>query len=112
MQLSDFIRETLISIDTGLREANDTIESKRKPHRNDTTVDDRYITYFVESRLDGGKAHIDFDVAVVAGDTSATGGKSGIQVYGIGLGGSKESSKSVEITSRVKFTVTIHRTIS
>jgi hypothetical protein len=92
MDLSEFVRETLVSIKTGVASANSSVNA-----------DKNAPTFKMPGNEVGGT--IDFDVAVVAGEESTSGKHGGIKVAWLGAGGEKSSAIAKESTSRVKFIV-------
>ncbi len=99
MELEEFIKNTLLSISSGLRSVNEALREKsgRK--------DDSYI-------IEGDKnGLIDFDVAVVANDESKATGKAGLNIVVAKLGGDLTTTLGNQQTSRVRFKVGVKWTI-
>jgi len=100
MDLDEFIAKTLVSIKTGVENAN-KVEGGG--------------SYMIEpsawfkDRSDGA---VKFDIAVTASKEITKAGGAGIKVLSIGIGGQKEVAHADEVVSRIKFSVAINTAIS
>lgn len=106
MQLDTFVTEALLQIIKGVRaaqEQNSDMPGTIVPHVKDiygATGGNVYSD-------DGLLSSIVFDVAIVTSTNSQAEGKVGIFVAGVGIGGGGGSSKQMETSSRIQFTVPI-----
>lgn len=88
MQLEEFITNSLIEIDRGVRKANEILEKENSKPR-----------YSIRSDKD---RRISFDVAVTAGSNTSD----GISVAAFGIGGKNTKEILSEAVSRIQFHVT------
>lgn len=104
MELKTFIKQVLIEIADGVREANKvsgrTLEGGKRTH-----------PFIIEQSAAGGlrtsEDLIEFDIAVTASESRSGKGGGGLKVYGVGIGGEKASSSSTETASRIRFKVAV-----
>ena len=96
VELKDFIRQTLVDISEGVREANSAYKQARKSQEN------AFILTPGRGKEEGTGIH--FDVAVTT--HAAKGGQASIKVLSLGVGG--ELQHRSESVSRIQFTVTVH----
>ena len=91
MELDEFINKTLVSIFKGIQKANDATK----------------MGFMIESngRKKDSDGNIQFDVAVITSKKNGSTGKAGIEVFSVGIGGSKTTDTSNQIVSRIKFSV-------
>lgn len=101
MELREFIAETLVQIQEGVQDAIS--------RRSGTPQAAGVINPVFGTDMDAaGPDHIqkvDFDVAVTVTEKANAGGKAGIKVFSIELGGEAGKSAEQSIVSRVKFAV-------
>lgn len=107
MELKDFIKETLVEIINGVKEAQKDIESTGA-----------YINPMVSKSTDKiSVAHysghtytiydVDFDIAVTASDSSGKKGGIGVFLGSVGAGTKAESNESNVFQNKIKFQVPI-----
>ncbi len=89
MKLNDFIKETLVSIHTGLKNANTELRNNGGGYN---------MTY-------GKEGEISFDIAVTVSKENKTEGGGGINVYALRIDGEVENKTLAESVSRIKFKV-------
>ncbi len=108
MELDTFIRDTLIQIQKGVKEANIAIaENEGKAVR--TNGEMQYmVNANRNSEKDGG---ISFDVAVTVTSEKTSGGGGKVSVVGISIGGEKAKTATEQNISRIKFKVDPFNTI-
>lgn len=101
MELKDFIAQTLIQIQQGVKEAIDKTKSN--------STQRGYINPVWQGAVsDTDIQKVKFDVAVTVADKTSGGGNAGIKVAGIvDLGGGKTASTESSSISRVQFEVPI-----
>ena len=101
MNLNEFITATLVDIQCGVHDAITELKS-----RNSAGA----VNPIWSSHETPNSRHIEkvqFDIAVTVADTTAGGGKAGISVVGIELGGSGTASKQNSHVSRIQFSIPI-----
>jgi hypothetical protein len=91
MDLKDFVSETLKQIIDGVKDAQQTANTKGA----------------VIVPYSQGAEKIEFDVAVTAVEGTETAGKAGISVWSIGAGVSGKSESSTSTVSRIRFSVAV-----
>ncbi|MBI3570633.1 MAG: hypothetical protein HY082_05965 [Gammaproteobacteria bacterium] len=103
IELSDFIRNALVQIAKGVREANKELQN---PEKNQFTVFNLHHNVGDSSKKPGVK----FDVAVTA--ASGQKDKAGffVALVNIGGGANTEKSKEGEVVHRIQFEVGIETT--
>lgn len=101
MDLREFIKESLTEILGGIRDAQDAIIPLDGHHGviNPTWNDITDLADHVQV--------VRFEVAVTASDQNTKGGRGGIKVMSIDLGGKIESQEQNRTVSRVSFSVPI-----
>ncbi|PHR88489.1 MAG: hypothetical protein COA78_36485 [Blastopirellula sp.] len=101
MDIKDFVRETLVQIAEGVKEANSQLKEKEINAVVMPTPDSWSRKSFTRE--------IKFDVAVIAESTTEMGGKANltIPVVGVGFKGDVNHETSNQNISRVEFTVPI-----
>jgi len=109
MELQDFIKETLIQIAAGTKDAQDKIQ-EIGGYVNPVVINkkNQVQAYFGETALGHHVFLVDFDVAVKAVDKS--GGKGGAKLTVasfLSISGSGNSSIENESTSRIKFQISL-----
>lgn len=108
MELDTFIKETLIGIQRGVKEANVAIASSEgtKVRTNGE------MQYMMNANRSGEKElGILFDVAVTVTSEKSIEGEGKISVVGIALGGGKSSGATEQNVSRIKFKIDPFNTI-
>lgn len=108
MELKEFIKNTLVSIKNGVRDAN--LEFAKQEGK--TLGGDFGALFVLESSRDKGQNYIAFDVAVTVSKESKKSGGSGLDIKVVSLGGELSDIKSQEHISRIKFNIIPHVTIS
>ncbi len=98
MELKDFISETLIQIEEGLK----TAKSKMEDVKISPDIKGKDISKEGYS-LEYNYRDIDFDIALTASDSIAGEAKAGLRVLGVEGSVNKENSK----ISRIKFSIPI-----
>jgi hypothetical protein len=101
VELREFVRETPTEILAGVREAQDEIGQLQGKHgaSNPTWNDQDDLAEHVQV--------VKFDVAVTAGDQATNGGRAGIKVWSIEVGGKLEEQMQNKTVSRISFAVPI-----
>lgn len=106
MELKDFIKETLVQINNGVKEAQDECLKSNGlinpmldiPISNDEkfNVDGKYYP----------ATKVEFEIGLVEGDKEAN--KIGIGVFlpNIGIGGQTENAKNMQSSTSIKFSIT------
>lgn len=109
MELREFIEASLFNIVEGVQSANLNLvkESEEKPFR----VMKGYEGY-VDKIKGQNPGFIYFDVAVSAISDSLKGGKAGIFIKVVELGGKLESAERNESISRIKFCIGANKEIT
>lgn len=108
MELNKFISESLKSIISGINDAQDFAKDNGAIINPDLRKWDYDKMFSIERhREDGFVAvyKVDFDIAVSATDEKSSGGKAGLNVYSLSLGGNKSKTEQNETISRIKFSV-------
>lgn len=101
MELNEFITKVLTEIVSGIENANKTLSS-----------DGSHSPFEIEAYgRDDERGFINFDIAVRTTEGKSKGGKAGIEVLNIGIGGKVEKNSSSEISNRIKFSVLPNRSI-
>ena len=95
MELREFVRDSLIQIAGGVREANE--------HALGSTNQGAYT---LSASGDPTETGVMFDVAVTAGSTSSREAGGGLRVAGVGVGASGANEATEERVSRIRFCVT------
>lgn len=101
MDLKDFVRDTLLQLAEGVREAQTQAEERK------------WTTLIAPARSATGRIQqpvemVKFDVAVTVSDTDQKSGKAGIRVFSFGeIGGSAEREASRSEVHRIKFEIPI-----
>lgn len=98
MELKDFIKQTLLDITMGVDEAN------KIANRFELSSD-------MHNRTGESGQRVEFDVTVVANESTGSGVKGGINVVGLGIGGTTTESDSNEHTQKIKFQVFISESV-
>ena len=102
MNLQNFIKETLLQIQRGIRDAQGefhTVETDRGvicPHFNAINALEKSDAQLVE-----------FDVAVTVTESTERGGDGKLNVAMVSLGGKKQHLSETESVSRIKFAIPI-----
>jgi len=110
MELNTFIKETLVQIQQGVKEANIAIahnEGKKVRVNGE-------MMYTIDQSRGSQKdkdAGISFDIAVTVTSEKTVGGEGRINVVGMSLGGGKNSTSIEQNVSRIKFKVDPFNTI-
>jgi len=99
VELKDFIRQSLLEISEGLKEANSSYKESRNTESNAFLLKPG-------GNENEGKG-IRFDIAVTTKSESETSGKAGIGIKVVALNSEGKSTKGSESISRINFTVTI-----
>jgi hypothetical protein len=102
MELNEFITNVLTEVVLGVKNANKTL-----------SPDGSGAPFEIEAyRRDNERGFINFDIAVKTTEGTIKGGKAGIEVLNIGIGGKAEKNSSSEISNRIKFSILPNRNIS
>lgn len=104
MELQEFIKNTLVSIKNGVREAN--LEFAKQEGK--VLGQDFAALFVLESSRDKGQNYITFDVAVTVNQESKKSGGGGLNIKVANLGGEIDDIKSQEHISRIKFHIIPH----
>jgi len=104
MELQEFIKNTLISIKGGLREANEEFAKQDgKVLGKDATVE---FVMWHDSGTSGKRNNaIDFDVAVTVNQTTDGKVGAGIKIAVVNIGSEIGTSGATEHASRIKFSI-------
>jgi len=116
IQLKDFIRETLIQITHGVREAQEQLAETGaiiSPRSIEPSPDDPKVFGFLCPKEQAGISFrpivhlVKFDVAVLATEKSESGGKVGVSVLSLSadFGGGSHGNKTSE--SRIQFNIPV-----
>ena len=100
MELQEFIKNTLVSIRNGLREAN---EEFAKQKGKDLGKDFPPLFIIEPNNRENEQGYITFDVAVTVSQESKKSGGGGLKIAVASLGGEVGDVKSQEYVSRIKF---------
>ncbi|MFH1230729.1 MAG: hypothetical protein V1709_04445 [Planctomycetota bacterium] len=103
MELSEFIKETLVQVHSGMKNANDEI-LKQIPN-----IKHRVYELSASSLGQKGSA-VEFDVAVVLKSEGKTGGDIGLRIAVVEATLGKTQQSSQESVSRIKFKVDVKYT--
>jgi hypothetical protein len=87
--LAEFIRDTLTQIKQGIEAANEGAQSGEK----------KFVMMY------SAEDNIQFDVAVTVSGSTEGGGKAGVKVLGMEIGGGGEINRGSERVSRIQFVV-------
>lgn len=98
MELGEFITETLVQIQTGVRDAI--------TRQNTLGIQGAINPVFGPVGAEHTQ-NVEFDVAVTVTDKSNGGGKAGIKVFSVELGGELSKSAEQSTASRVKFAIPV-----
>ena len=98
MKLSEFIKQTLVDVKTGVTEANNEIGETSNYFTMETPRPDH---------KDVGSVHFDIAVTVSSEKSGKSGGEINV-VEAIKIGGKNATTSSEENTSRIKFAVQIN----
>lgn len=102
MELDTFIKETLVGIQKGVKEANIAIAASE----GTAVRTNGEMQYMVNANRGGEKdGGVSFDVAVTVTSEKSVEGEGKISVVGIALGGGKSSAATEQNVSRIKFKV-------
>jgi hypothetical protein len=102
MELDTFIKETLMGIQKGIKEANIAIAEKEGTDVRTNGA----MQYQMEQNRAGGKdGGVVFDVAVTITSEKSTEGAGKISVVGLSLGGEKNATATEQNVSRIKFKI-------
>lgn len=96
MELKTFIADTLVQIVEGVSDAADRLSGQ----------DNAYVNPLVLAQGHTDPKPVEFDVAVTVQDKMAGGGKAGLKVMAIEVGGGG-MEKSTEAVSRIRFAVPV-----
>ncbi len=99
MELQDFIKNTLVSIANGVREANQLYQG---PNKN---------PFYLMSGS-GNESLVVFDVAVTVSKNTGKAAGGGIGIKVANIGGKIDSKQSQENVSRVKFQIRTTKSLS
>lgn len=116
MQLQEFIRESLVQIVNGVRDAQATISGSETSGaispaiRNNWSAMEAKGVLLTESGVP--VQTVEFDVSVTATEGTGTKAGIGIAVGILGLGAQGQSSQSNANTSRLKFSVPVSLPVS
>ena len=99
MDLEEFVKTSLVNIAKGVRSANDGL---RKEGRNDS--EKGWAAFSLGNQVPD---RIVFDIALVATRETESGGRGGLKIAWIDVGGGKTTTAASEVTSRIKFGVDI-----
>lgn len=103
MELREFITQTLVQIQLGVQDAIAQQTASGASGAINPVFPSSWGTAVREEHVQ----KVEFDVAVTATDKSNGGGKAGIKVFSIELGGEKSGSAEHSIASRVKFAIPV-----
>lgn len=99
MELKEFITQTLVQIQQGVQDAI----AQQSTGANNGIINPVFSMYDSVGKEQIQK--VEFDVAVTATDKSSGGGKAGIKVFSVELGGEGSKGSESSVASRVKFTI-------
>lgn len=108
MELKEFIRETLVQLIEGVKEAKamvgeDNGQINPKPWHIGNELKNKNMTTVTEQLI-----HIvDFDISITATEGSGIKGGVGIFVGGVGIGTKGETNESSASQNRIKFQVPV-----
>ena len=98
MDLKDFIKESLLQLSLGIRDANDALASELNTQNR---------TYALRASKQDAGSVIDYDVAISLKEGAATEGGGGLKLAVADIGASSSKETTHETVSRMKFTVRI-----
>jgi hypothetical protein len=101
MDLSEFVRISLIEIARGVKAAIADADIEQLFLRINPAYSDRTEGWEKYERT------VEFDVAVTTTETKTSGGKAGLRVWALEVGGDVSSSAQAATVSRVKFAVPV-----
>lgn len=108
MELSEFVKNTLIGIQDGIHQAN----LKFATDEGKTIGKDTTAQFVMEAyKRDYKEGYIAFDVAVTVSEGSTASGGGGINVAMLRLGGDVGHEAMLEHVSRIKFHVIPNRSV-
>ena len=99
MELKEFIAETLVQIQEGVQDAI----KRRASEESSAGVINPVFGIDMDAAGDTHVQKVEFDVAVTVTEKSGGGGKAGIKVFSIELGGELSKGAEQSTASRVKF---------
>ena len=102
MNLDEFISTSLVSISSGIKNANIKI------NQSDPTF--RILKGYDNDKKNQG--FIDFDIAVTASSKNEKNGKAGIFIKVVEFGGTSTNTKETANISRIQFSVSVNREIT
>lgn len=100
MDLKEFIKTTLSSIHSGLKEINKELGGKEKGKPAPFSI-----------AREGKESFIEFDVALTVAQQKSKKGKASLLLSVVSLGGEKGQESSEQTVSRIKFTVKADQSI-
>lgn len=115
MELKTFIRDAIVSIVEGVREAQESVVNSQPEHPSSAMVvpfqhehgkGGQHLTDSIYHRL---IQMVEFDVAVTAQSGTEGGVRGGIKIFGgvLQLGGEKKESSGQTAVSRLRFSVPV-----
>lgn len=99
MDIQEFIRESLVQIAVGIKEANTTLKEK-------TGMKHQHFKMEASVRAEGRRG-VEFDIAVVAREEVGAKGGAKLGIPLISIGGDVGTKTSSENVSRMKFNVAV-----
>jgi hypothetical protein len=104
IELKEFIKDTLVHVAMGIREANVKLNESYKPKLE-------HLYFIIPEAPHGMETTIRFDVAVTVSEADAKSGGGGIKVYALEAGGEKRHEATSERVFRIGFAVTTNALI-
>ena len=106
MELDAFIKETLVQISNGIKDANDQLAPSRK--KEDGTDLPKLFSLSPGKKQDlGSGVHLDIAITTQTVDEGKGGAKVRLAVFEADLGGKLKSSE--QAVSRIQFTVNVNQ---
>ena len=99
MDLSVFVKEALVKVSTGVRDAQDELIEGERPVA--------LVNPTASHALYSDPRQVKFDIAVTVSEETKGAGGAKIQVLGLSIGGEGGVAKEAEMVSRIRFTVPV-----
>ena len=110
MELKDFIERSLIDIAESVMAANNNLKNKTGKNKSFRLV--KGYEGYLKDLQTKNPGFVDFDVAVTVKNEKNKGGKLGLQIKIVEIGGTLSKSTSSEQVSRIRFSVGMNAEIS
>lgn len=105
MELKNFIKDVIVEVFEGVKEAQSTI-------KEDGSVINPYDWYNPNFQKEDAfavleKTHIEFEVAITVSDSTESKGRIGIYIGNMGVGAQGKNSSGNESISKIKFSIPV-----